>query len=64
MKYELIFNQDEIQLKLSESLRLAEGQSVQLELPRDPSDAAPLRQIEDQVRLFLKRFVADTLVDR
>jgi len=53
MKFDICFSQDEIQLTLTENLKLPEGRLSPLESPLDPSAADPFPQIEALAQQFL-----------
>ena len=57
MKYEVVFPRGEIRLILTESLKLSEGQSANLESAYDRAAFALLPQIQSLVRQFLSGFV-------
>lgn len=59
MKFNICFTQDEIQLTLTESLRLPEGQTPRLGSPDGPGAADPFPQIESLARQFLRQLLAD-----
>ena len=58
MKFDVCFATDEIQITLTESPRLSEGQSPQLGSPGGPAATDLLPQIESLVQKYLNGFVA------
>ena len=58
MKFDVSFSANEVQVSLTESLRLAEWQSLRLGSPGEPDAFDLLPQIESLVRQFLDGFVA------
>jgi hypothetical protein len=58
MKFNIAMSSDEIQVTLTESLKLPEGHSPLLESPDAQAAFGLLPQIESLVRQFLSGFVA------